>query len=335
MEHVSTLAGVWLPLVISFVVAVALGRPVIAGLQAMGLQTFHWRKTEINNSLFYELHQKKIGTPSMGGVLMVGVTSVLLPVMVHAVWVGVFLTCFLLFALLGLADDISKLLVRAGRRPRELSALPKFLVQWGLALFSGLLLYSVLHLHQLSLLGCRGCVDLSWGYVIFAALVLVCCTNAVNIGDGLDGLAGGLFSIAISALMVVALWDGHNAIALLAAVVLGPVIGFLVYNIHPAKVVMGDVGSLALGTALALVGLLADNVIGLILVSGVFIVQALSSVIQISARRWWGRKVFRIAPLHHNLEALGWPETRITTVFWIAGLLCAALAVVLGRLTAS
>ena len=333
MGSVDALAGVWLPLLISLVIAVALGRPLIAGLQAVGLRTFHWRKTEIDNSLFYDLHQKKIGTPSMGGLLMVGVSGVLAPLVIRAPWMGVFLLCFVAFAALGLADDVSKLLVKAGRTKREFSALPKFGVQWALALVVGLLLYGPLGLHRVTLPGRMGVLDLSWGYVVFAALVLVSCTNAVNIADGLDGLAGGLFSIALSALMVVALWQSHQAVAVLAAVVIGPVIGFLVYNIHPARMFMGDVGSMALGAALGMVGLLGDNIVGLLVVSAVFAVEALSSAMQIAARRLWGRKIFRIAPLHHHFEALGWPETRVTAVFWTAGLLCALVGVLLGRMT--
>jgi phospho-N-acetylmuramoyl-pentapeptide-transferase len=302
-------------------------------VRALGLQTFHWRKTEIDNSLFYELHQKKIGTPSMGGVLMVVVTSALVPFVVHASWTGVFLLCFVLFALLGLADDVSKLLVKAGRRRRELSARPKFVAQWALALLVGVLLYGVLHIHTISLPGgCDGCLDLSWGYIAVAAFVLVSTTNAVNITDGLDGLAGGLLALALSALIVVDLWQGRYGVAQLAALVLGPVVAFLFYNVHPAKVIMGDIGALALGAALGMVALLGDNLVGLILVSGVFIVEALSSALQLTARRVWGRRIFRIAPLHHHLEALGWPETRITAVFWTAGLLCASLAVMVGKI---
>ncbi|GAC1434076.1 MAG: phospho-N-acetylmuramoyl-pentapeptide-transferase [Chloroflexota bacterium] len=327
------LADVWVPLITSFLTALLLGRPVVAGLRAVGLQTFHWRKTDIDNSLFYDLHQKKIGTPSMGGVLMVGVSTVLVLVLVRAPWAGIFVACFLLFAVLGLADDLSKLLVKAGRAKRELAARPKFLVQWGLALLVGALLYGVLHLHRVSLPGgCVGCLDLSWGYIFLAAAVLVSATNAVNITDGLDGLAGGLLCLAVSALLVVALWRGQSEVALLAAVILGPILAFLFYNIHPAKVFMGDVGSMALGAALGMIALLGDNVTGLILVSGVFMVEALSSALQIAARRR-GRRIFRIAPLHHHLEAVGWPETRITTVFWTAGLLCASLAVLVGRMT--
>ncbi len=321
-------AGVWVSLIISFVIALILGRPMIAGLRALGLQTFIWRKTDIDNSLFYQLHQKKIGTPSMGGILMVGVTAVLAVLLVHASWVWVVLLCFLLFALLGLADDVSKLLVKAGRSTHELRARPKFAAQWAVALLIGVLLYSVESMHRLSLPGCSNCLDLSWGYIPFVALVLVATTNAVNIADGLDGLAGGLLSLALSTLLVIALWHGQRDVALLAALVLGPVIAFLFYNIHPAKVIMGDVGSMALGAALAMVGLLANNIVGLIVVSGVFIVQALSSAVQMAALRR-GRRIFRIAPLHHHLEALGWPETRITAVFWTAGLVCAGIAMLI------
>jgi phospho-N-acetylmuramoyl-pentapeptide-transferase len=191
----------------------------------------------------------------------------------------------------------------------------------------------VLHLHTLSLPGgCSGCLDLSWGYIVFAAFVLVSTTNAVNITDGLDGLAGGLLALALSALIVVALPQGQYEVALLAALVLGPIVAFLFYNIHPAKMIMGDIGSMALGAALGMVGLLGDHTVVLIVVSGVFIVEALSSAAQLTARRVWGQRIFRIAPLHHHLEALGWPETRITAVFWTVGLLCASLAVLVGKL---
>ena len=177
-------------------------------------------------------------------------------------------------------------------------------------------------------------VSLGWAFGLFILLVLVGTTNAVNISDGLDGLAGGLSVVAIMAYGVIA-WgskwiSGYQEIAIFAFVLCGAILGFLVFNTHPAKVFMGDTGSLALGGALATIAILTKHELSLLLIGGVFVVETLSSAIQIIAIRKFHKKVFLKAPLHHHFEELGWEETDIVKLFWVVGLFLAMIGIIYG-----
>jgi phospho-N-acetylmuramoyl-pentapeptide-transferase len=269
----------------------------------------------VDNRLFYQLHQKKIGTPAMGGLLMLLATSVLAAVLYPTTATWIFLLAFVSFSALGLLDDVSKALVKAGLRKDDFAAMPKFVAQWGMAFVVGGLLYWLLGRHTLSL-PFVGALDISVGYVALAALVLATTANAANIADGLDGLAGGMAVIVLSAFAVIAAMRGQPEALGWSAILAGSVLGFLLFNVHPAKVFMGDVGSMGIGVGMAMAGLMTDALVPLLVIAGVFAVELLSSLIQTAALRR-GRKVFRIAPLHHHLEAVGWPETRITQTFWV------------------
>ena len=177
-------------------------------------------------------------------------------------------------------------------------------------------------------------MDLSWFYGIFILFLLVGTSNAVNITDGLDGLAGGLSAIAFLAFGVLA-WGtswvtGYQEIAIFCFVLTGSLLGFLAFNSHPARVFMGDTGSLALGATLATIAILTRREITLAVIGGVFVIETLSSLIQIIAIRKFKRKVFLIAPLHHHFEKLGWSETDIVKVFWIVGFMLAMAAIYYG-----
>ena len=159
-------------------------------------------------------------------------------------------------------------------------------------------------------------------------------TNAVNITDGLDGLAGGLSAIAFLAYGIIA-WncgwlEGYQEIAIFSFILVGALIGFLMFNSHPAKVFMGDLGSLALGGALATIAILTRHELSLFLIGGVFIIEAASSLIQIIAIRKFGKKIFLKAPLHHHFEELKWEETDIVKLLWTAGLFLAMIAITYG-----
>ncbi len=317
-------------LVLSFALAAALAPTLIRYLRERGVQTFHWLKQDVDNRLFYQLHQKKIGTPAMGGLLMLGATTLVAAVLYPSTPTWIFVAGFVSFSILGFLDDVSKALVKAGLRKDDFAAMPKFVAQWALAFGVGALLYWLLGKHAL-VLPAVGPIDLSIGYVALAALVLATTTNAMNITDGLDGLAGGLTVIALSALFAVSVLRGNAVAAGLSAILAGSTLGFLLFNVHPARVFMGDVGSMGLGFGLGMVALLDDALVPLLIVAGVFAVELLSSLIQkIALRR--GRKVFRIAPLHHHFEALGWPETRITQTFWLVGALLAYVGVAVSLL---
>lgn len=319
-----------LGLLLAFVLSAALGPFLIRFLRERGFQTFHWLKQDRDNREFFRLHGKKSGTPAIGGLLMLLAGVVISALLYPAAATWVFIVGFLAFSALGLLDDLSKAAVKAGARKDDLAAMPKFVVQWALGFGVALLLHLVLGSHVVTFPG-LGTFDVGIGYVLVAAIVLVTTANAANITDGLDGLLGGLSVIGLGALTVIAALRGDSVAAGLALILVGATLGFLIFNIHPAKVFMGDVGSMGLGFTFAYVALLLDALVPLLLIAGVLAVELLSSLIQQIARRR-GRKVFRIAPLHHHLEAIGWPETRITPTFWLVGGILAAAGVLVSVL---
>ena len=177
-------------------------------------------------------------------------------------------------------------------------------------------------------------VDIGIFYGLFILFMLVGASNAVNLTDGLDGLAGGLSAIAFLVYGILS-WStgwlqGYEDIALFCFVLAGSVIGFLFYNTYPAKVFMGDTGSLALGATLAAVAILTRREISLIIVGGVFVIETLSVIIQILSIKLNGRKIFLMTPLHHHFEKLGWEETDIVKLFWVVGLILGMAAIAYG-----
>ena len=300
---------------------------LIRGLQSLGLRTLHRLKTDSDNRAFFRLHEHKSGTPVGGGLLMIVAGAGTAALALDGWSQLVVLAALLAFAALGLADDVSKGLARAGIWRDDLPALPRFAVQWliggaiAVALWRGLGIHTV-HVPWL------GNLDLGFGYVVLAAFAIVTTVNAVGVTDGLDGLAGGLLAIAFGALLTVSLLRGRTDLALVCGALIGSTLAFLFFNAHPARIFMGDVGSQALGAALVVIALLLDVLIPFVLLAGVFAVELSTSLIQIVALRL-GRRVFRIAPLHHHFEVLGWPETQITHRFWLAGIVLALGALLL------
>lgn len=159
-------------------------------------------------------------------------------------------------------------------------------------------------------------------------MVVISTANAVNISDGLDGLAGGLLVIAFGAYGLIALFEGNFGIAGFCMTVVGALMSYTWFNIYPARFFMGDSGSFAMGTALGVVAMLTDTVLLLPIIGGVFVVEAGSSLVQILSKKFRGKKVFKIAPIHHHFEAEGWPETKVTMRFWMLGLICALVGLI-------
>ena len=155
------------------------------------------------------------------------------------------------------------------------------------------------------------------------AFAVVAAGNAVNISDGLDGLAGGLSSIAFGAFGVIALFQGHFLLAGFCVTMLGALLAYLWFNIYPARFFMGDVGSFALGTSLGVVAMMTNSFLLLPIIGIVFVIEAGSSMIQIFSKKVFHRKIFISAPIHHHLEAVGWPETKVTMRFWVIGAVAA------------
>ena len=177
-------------------------------------------------------------------------------------------------------------------------------------------------------------IDMGWFYGIFLLFILVASSNAVNLTDGLDGLAGGLSLIAFLAFGLIS-WNskfvtGSADIAIFCFILVGSLLGFLLYNTHPAKVFMGDTGSLALGGTLASVAVITNHEITLVIVAGVFVIETLSCIIQMLSVRFLGKKAFIMAPLHHHFEKLGWDERDVVKLFWTVGMILSMAAIAFG-----
>jgi phospho-N-acetylmuramoyl-pentapeptide-transferase len=227
----------------------------------------------------------------------------------------------------GLLDDIINLR-GSGQGVAGLSSSLKFLMITVIGLGLGWFFYQKLGIDAIHI-PFIGEVALGWFIVPLFAFAVVAAGNAVNISDGLDGLAGGLAVIAYGAFGTIALLQGTPMIAGFCFTVAGALLSYLWFNIHPARFFMGDIGSFALGTALGVVAMLTDTLALLPVIGVVFVIEAGSSLIQIFSKKVLKRKVFISAPIHHHLEASGWPETKVTMRFWVIGAVAAFIGVML------
>jgi phospho-N-acetylmuramoyl-pentapeptide-transferase len=322
----------------ALVLTLVLGPMVIARLRAA--QIGEQIRTEGPAS-----HASKQGTPTMGGSLIVVaiVVSTVLWANPANIFIWVALAGTVGFATIGFVDDY---LGTVHPRRRGMSARSKFRAQTLLALVIGGVLWWLASLGlfttQLSLpLFKTISPTLNLLYIPFAALVLVGASNAVNLTDGLDGLATGCVMVSAIAYTALAYVAGHAVIAdyldiifvpgiaeitIFAGAIVGACLGFLWYNCHPAQVFMGDTGSLALGAAVGLIALLIKQELVLILVGGVFCLEALSVIVQVVSFKTTGKRVFRMAPLHHHFELAGWAESKVIVRFWILAMLFALLS---------
>jgi phospho-N-acetylmuramoyl-pentapeptide-transferase len=288
-------------------------------------------------------HLSKAGTPTMGGLLIVfsSVSSTLLwsDLTDHYVWIMLFV--IIGYGLVGFVDDY---LMQIKKRSKGLTVRKKLVLQFALALIAGYLVYispdfstrvTIPFFKKLS-------PNLGWGYILFAAVVIVGASNAVNLTDGLDGLAIGPVIIAAATYMIFAYVAGHiriadylqinyvsgcGELAVFCGTLTGAGLGFLWFNAYPAQIFMGDVGSLSLGAALGAVAVITKQEILLLLVGGLFVIEALSVIFQVGFFKMTsGRRIFRMAPLHHHFELKGWPEPKVIVRFWIIAIALALLA---------
>ena len=243
----------------------------------------------------------------------------------------ILLFVFIAYGILGFIDDYLKIKFKNNK---GIPISSKFVAQMVIAIVFFYIFMSnggksVLEISSIGLN-----LNLGWTFGLFILFLLVGTSNAVNITDGLDGLAGGLSIIAFLAYGIIAwntTWlEGYQEIAIFCFILVGALMGFLLYNTNPAKVFMGDLGSLALGGALATIAIITRHELSLALIGGVFVVETLSSGIQIIAIRKFNKKVFKMAPLHHHFEQLGWDERDIVKLFWVVGLLLAMAAITYG-----
>jgi len=269
-------------------------------------------------------HLSKAGTPTMGGLLFVPVIAVVTVVLAGTgPAVGLALAVTLGHGLLGLADDFLKV---ALRRPLGLRARYKLVAQIALAVLLGWGASAYLGLGtgvEIPFTGLS--VDLGAFYIPFVIVLVLGATNAVNLTDGADGLAAGAMLATMAAYGLVAGAAGLAGMGVFAFAVGGACLGFLVHNHHPARVMMGDTGSLALGGALAATAVLTRTELWLVIIGGLYVVEALSVIVQVASFRLTGKRVLRMAPLHHHYEVAGWPETRVVFVFWLVSAFFAAL----------
>ena len=226
----------------------------------------------------------------------------------------------------GLLDDIINLRGHGGLRARL-----KFLMITAVALVAAWFFYSKLGITTIQV-PFAGHLALGWGIIPLFVLVVVSTGNAVNISDGMDGLAGGLLMSAYAAYAVIATLQGSYGIAAFCGTVAGALLSYLWFNIPPARFFMGDVGSFSLGTALGVVAMLTDTLFLLPLIGLVFVAEAGSSLLQIASKKILHRKIFIAAPVHHHFEATGWPKTKVTMRFWVIGQVCAALGIIVALL---
>ncbi|HWE50748.1 MAG TPA: phospho-N-acetylmuramoyl-pentapeptide-transferase [Bryobacteraceae bacterium] len=305
-------------------------------------------------------HQKKAGTPTMGGILIV--ISIVIPTLLWGdlrqayIWIALF--ALVAYAIIGFIDDYAKVM---NKRNLGLTARQKFGLQMGVAaVITGVLAIMQYYNEYTTTLNVpfiknfqpdlliHAAMGNPFTYVlafipfyIFFVLVVVGSSNAVNLTDGLDGLAIGLMVISAGALTVLAYTSGNREFAnylqlarnprtaeltIFCGSMTGASLGFLWWNAHPADIFMGDVGSLSLGGAMGVVAILIKQEILLIFIAGVFMIEGLSVILQVGSFKLRGKRIFKMAPIHHHFEMLGWQESKIIARFWIAGLVLALFA---------
>ncbi len=309
-------------ILISFIITIALSPVVIPFL----------RRLKFGQSIREEGpegHQKKSGTPTMGGIVIVcaAVTATLL-------MVGNFTTpgsdtIVLLFAtlgfgLVGFIDDFIKVVMK---RNLGLTSKQKLFGQLFVALGVYWLLIYYDYSTEIAFNAFDIHIDLGWFFVLFIMVYFVAVTNAVNLTDGLDGLLSGTAAIAFGAFAIIAWSEQNDEVALFCMAIVGALLGFLVFNAHPARIFMGDTGSIALGGALGAVAVILQQEILLLIIGGVFVIETLSVILQVISFKTTGKRIFKMSPIHHHYELSGWSEWRVVTTFWAVGLLFASLGV--------
>lgn len=270
-------------------------------------------------------HYAKSGTPTMGGIIIL--VALVVPAIFFAgtsieVWLALFVT--LGHGIIGFLDDFIKVVLK---RSLGLKAKQKLLGQIIMAIALAYIAINYMGRGTdlwVPIIGHT--IDLGALYYVLIFFVLVGTTNAVNLTDGLDGLAAGTTTVAALAYAVICIYFGKVELAIFCMAVAGATLGFLRFNAHPAKVFMGDTGSLALGGALAAVAVMTKTEALLVIVGGVFVIEALSVIIQVTSFKTTGKRVFLMSPIHHHFELSGWNETKVVTVFWLTGVFFSVIA---------
>jgi phospho-N-acetylmuramoyl-pentapeptide-transferase len=285
--------------------------------------------------IYAKLHAAKHrgNIPTMGGmvaIVTIGVITLLFNFSRNQTWLPLFV--LVAAGIVGLFDDYLNIRARgtalgvAGMRAKI-----KFSLILGVAIVGGLYFYYKLGYHSIHI-PAMGDFKIGWLYVPLFIGLVVSTANAVNITDGLDGLSGGLLSTAFSVYAVIAYFQGNYGIAGFCATVVGALLTFTWFNIYPARFFMGDSGAFGLGTALGVIVMLTNTVVAFPIIAAVFVLEGGSSALQILSKKFRKKKIFLSAPLHHHLEAIGWPETKVTMRMWVIGQVVGALGLVLALL---
>lgn len=319
-----------LAMMIGFILSVIFGLFLIPLLKKINAK-------QNESTYLQKVHKAKEGTPTMGGLIFVIPTllTIIILLLMNKIEFStnllIVLFVFISYTFLGFIDDY---LIIKRKNNIGLTEVQKLIGQIIIAIaFYWIYMKSgassTIEIHTLNVT-----INLGWFYFLFILFMLVASSNAVNITDGLDGLAGGLSVMAYLAFALIS-WNAHAIegtadIAVFSFVLVGALLGFLVYNTHPAKIFMGDTGSLALGATLASIAIISKHEITFIVVSGVFIFETLVSLIQIISMVGFRKKVFLMTPFHHHLEKLGWDERDIVKLFWVIGLILSMMAITFG-----
>ncbi len=321
----------------TFFICIIFGSRIIKKLAEWKVCENIRKKEEVRG--LYDLQHHKQGTPTMGGIMIVGsiILSTLLWADISNKYIIVCLISILWLGIVGFIDDFIKLKCK---RSKGLSARAKIVGQLSLGLLVGLFCYlnpdcsTSLSVPFLK----NAVINLGLLYILFVVLVIVSSSNAVNLTDGLDGLATGCLLIVSFSYGILSYLSGHlkfsqyllipyicgvGELAVFCAAICGACLGFLWFNCHPASVFMGDVGSLALGGAIGLVAIFIEKELLLLVVGGVFVAEALSVILQVASFKTRKKRIFKMAPLHHHFQMMGWPESKIIVRFWIVAVILA------------
>lgn len=296
--------------------------------------------------LFDKFHRHKAGTPVGGGLLIILLTTILMPVMMllmYYFWVPitavyplrsemkVLLFTFISFGLLGLLDDVKKTFAWVKNGFFGLRLRHKLLLE---VLLASIVSFWLVHDLKISIfhIPFLGVIQMGWWYIPFAVVVIIAFANAFNITDGLDGLSAGVLAISLFAFWFLSASILDTVLSTFIALWVGGVLAFLYFNVLPSRLFLGDVGALSFGATFAVVGLILGKLPALIIIGGIFIVEVLSSLVQLLSKSIFHRKVFEAAPIHLWLQVKGWPESKIVMRFWILSIVFAMLGLWLALL---
>ncbi len=313
---------------ISFLIAVIWGAPLINLLRQWGIG----KGIRIEGP---QTHQVKRGTPTMGGLMIIIPVLVITGILNVANLLGfnligqsilVPMGVMLAFGILGAVDDLMGVKVITTGLP----ARNKMIWSIVFAALTAVFLHYVLDLRSIAIPGVEEKIDIGWLYIPIAMFIIVGSSNAVNLTDGLDGLAGSIAAVAFAAYGVIAFLQGQIWLVAFVFTVVGAILAFLWYNAHPAELFMGDAGSLALGATLAVVALMTGQWLLLPVVAFMFLAETMSVILQVAYfKLTGGKRLFKMSPLHHHFELLGWSETQVAQRFWLIGILSAMLGIAL------